>query len=312
MSETLSGAIAELAARDGSAVALVSPDEHLESTYADLAAQARAFAYVLDSRDIQSADRFAIKMRNQAAYVTCLLGAWRIGAAVVPVDPMLKGPDARDLIKASGATALAIDAGGLVELHGLRAECSTLRATFVAGSEPIEDGCIALDAALAAAADVHRPQLLNVAGDTVATESYRAHTDGFEPVRCTHADLLGHAHGVASEFRLNDTDKGVVAIQLGHRDGVAALAAALTSGGRCIIPERFNARAFWEMAAAQRATWLALVPTQFYDLSFSGPPPNGAHEVVRGVAVAGSSIPANARDEFTRKFGIQVRAMRPS
>jgi len=309
---TVSHVLAERADRESSATAFVFPDEHVELTFADIASRARVFSRVLEAHDVAAGDRFAIMMGNGLAYVTCLLGAWRLGAAVVPVDPMLKGPDARDLIMASGASALAIDQKRLVELHGLRAECTTLHATIVAGAYSPEDGDIELDTALAAAANSNPQQLLNVASDAVAVESYRAHTDGFEPVRRTHADLLSDANALISDLRLNDSDRAVCAIQLGHRDGVTALVTALTSGGQCVVPERFDGRRFWELVAAQRATWLALVPTQFYDLLFGGPPSTGSHQSVRSIVVTGSSIPAQAREDFEQRFGIQVRVFKPA
>ena len=302
--------LAARADRDGSATALAFPDEHAELTFADIAARAKALSSALDSHGIESGDRFAIMMANRLAYVICIFGAWRLGAAVVPVDPMLKGPDARDLISASGARGLAIDAKRLVELQGLRRECTTLRATFVADPESTEDGCISLDAALAASARSDHPHLFNVSGDAIAVESYRAHTDGFEPVRRSHAALLADADALASDLGLTDADKAICAIQLGHRDGLTALLAPLTSGGRCVVPERFDARRFWELVAAQRATWLALVPTQFYDLQFAGPPAGGSHGSVRSIVVAGNSIAAHAREEFEKRFGIVVRPMR--
>ena len=309
---TVSHVLAERADREGAANALVFPDEHVELTFADAASRARVFSCVLADRGVAAGDRFAIMMGNGLGYVTCLLGAWRLGAAVVPIDPMLKGPDARDLIMASGARALAIDQKRLIELHGLRRECTTLRTTIVAGAHSPEDGDIELDAALAAAANSDHQQLLNVASDAVAVESYRAHTDGFEPVRRTHADLLSDANVLTSELHLVETDRAVCAIQLGHRDGATTLVAALTSGGQCVVPERFDGRRFWELVAAQRATWLALVPTQFYDLLFGGPPQSRSHTSVRAAVVTGSAIPARAREEFEKKFGIQVCGMRPA
>jgi acyl-CoA synthetase (AMP-forming)/AMP-acid ligase II len=309
---TVSHVLSERADRESSIVAFAFPDEHVEVTFAEIATRARAFSLVLESRGVAAGDRFAIMMGNGLSYVTCLLGAWRLGAAVVPVDPMLKGPDARDLIMASGASALAIDQKRLVELHGLRGECTTLRVTIVAGAHAPEDGDFELDAAIAAVANANHQQLLNVASDAVAVESYRAHTDGFEPVRRTHADLLSDSDALTSELGLDDTDRGVCAIQLGHRDGATAIVTTLTSGGRCVIPERFDGRRFWELVVSQRATWLALVPTQFYDLLFGGPPASGSHKSVRSIVVTGSSIPAQAREEFEQKFGIQVRRMRPA
>lgn len=289
--------------------AVVFPDDHVDMTRADVKVRADAAAAVFSSAGLAHGKKIAVMLPNGARYATCLFGSWRLGSIVVPVDPMLKGPDARDIIKASGASALVIDERRLVELSGLLDECDSLTAVFAVGRAPSLPLFCEFDALLSAAVEAKAtvssvgPQ----AGD-IAIESYRFHTDNLEAVRRTHEALSRDAELLADQIALTSEDRGICAIPLGHSDGATTLVAATAAGSRLVIPERFDARRFWEQAAAQRATWLALVPTQFLDLQFAGPPASKAHESVRVVTVAGRAVTSTARDEFAEKFGVRVVA----
>ena len=305
--------IATRATQDPGRATIVSPDEHAEMTNADVDIRAEAAARVFSDASLMAGQRLAVMMASGARYVTCLFGAWHIGAVVVPIDPMLKGPDARDVLKASRASALVIDERRLIELSGLLEECDSLKTVFTVGTAAEDRLMRHFDAALSHAMDSIQAITANRPRSTdLAIENYRFHTENLEPVTRTHGGLLRDAEQMASELTLTVEDRGVCSIPLGHRDGATALVAAVSAGSRRVIPARFDARRYWELVAAQRATWLALVPTQFLDLHFAGPPANGAHKSVRVVMVAGQAVTSKVRDEFTEKFGVRVVAQEPS
>jgi acyl-CoA synthetase (AMP-forming)/AMP-acid ligase II len=302
---TLSSLVATVAASEPERTALVCPDEHVDLTYGDLAARSSAAAAMLSNAGLSAGHKLAVMLPSGARHVTCLLGAASLDLTIVPIDPMFKGPDARDVLKASGARALVIDAKRLVELTGLIDECGTLEAVFVAGGTSAGVRFRDLDRELAdraGASVVGSPKR----PESNAIEAYRFHTDRLEAVPRTHAALVADSVALAQRLSLNEGDRGICAIPLGHTDGVTALGAAIASGSRLIIPERFEARRFWEFVVTQRATWIALVPTQFLDLNFGGAPANGAHDSVRVAAVSGASVSAKMLEEFTVRFGITV------
>ena len=153
--------------------------------------------------------------------------------------------------------------------------------------------------------DCDRPQ-----PDDVAIEAFRFHTDNLEAVPRTHDELSRNAMELAERLALSKEDRGISFIPLGHSDGATALGATIASGSKLVLPERFDARRFWELVAAQRATWLALMPTQFLDLAFAGPPASGAHKGVRVVTVSGTVVTAEASKSFAERFGIDVQLSR--
>lgn len=304
-------AIAEVietrAEQDLTRSALVSPDEHVDLTRADISVQSDVAAAVFSNAGLQKGMKLAVMLPNGARYATCLFAAWRLGSIAVPIDPMLKGPDARDIIKASRASALVIDERRLVELTGLLEECKSVDAVYTIGNAPagprFRDFDAAMTAAVASRQTVERTQSKP---EDIAIEAYRFHTDNLEAVPRTHETLVLDAARLAERLSLTPDDRGICSIPLGHSDGATALVAATTSGSRIVLPARFDARRFWEVAAAQRATWLALVPTQFLDLQFAGPPASNAHESVRVVMVAGKSVTAEAKEAFVARFGVDV------
>jgi long-chain acyl-CoA synthetase len=294
-------------AQDAALTALIFPDEHAELTNAGLRVRADACAAVLSSGGLGRGKKLAVMMGNGSRYATCLFGAWRLGAIAVPVDPMLKGPDARDLIKVSGAAALAVDERRLVELSGLLGECDTLEAIFTVGTAPTEPRIRDFDAALSEAVDLHgKSDIGPPQPRAIAIESYRFHAGNLEAVPRNHDELGRDATQLADRLAMAKDDRGISFIPLGHGDGATVLAAAIASGSKLVLPERFDARRFWELVAAQRATWLALMPTQFLDLAFAGPPASGAHKAVRVVTVSGRVVTAEAKATFVEQFGIDV------
>ena len=304
---TVAHLIATRAAQDPARSALVSPDEHADLTHADVGFRTDAAAAVFTSAGLAHGKKLAVMLPNGARYATCLFGAWRLGSIVVPVDPMLKGPDARDIIKSSRASALAIDERRLVELRGLLDECDSLEAVFTDGSASAENRFRDFDALLAAALEAKQQVVQSLPEpQDPAIEAYRLHTDSLEAVPRTHEALSLEAARLVERLALTGEDRGICAIPLGHSDGATTLVAALASGSRIVLPARFDARRFWELVAAQRATWLALVPTQFLDLQFAGPPGSKAHQSLRVVMVAGQAVTARTRDEFAEKFGVRV------
>lgn len=310
--QTVIDIIATREAQDPTVNALIFPDEHAALTNADLRIRADACAAALASGGLARGKKLAIMMANGSRYVACLVGAWRLGAAAVPVDPMLKGPDARDLIKASGAVALAIDERRLMEVSGLLDECNAVQTVFTVGTAPTSSRFRDFDAALTAATEAHtniddaKPQ-----PNESAIEAYRFHTDNLEAVPRTHDELSRTAVQLAERLALTNEDRGIGFVPLGHGDGATALVAAIASGSKFVLPERFDARRFWELVAAQRATWLALMPTQFLDLAYAGPPASGAHKAVRILTVAGKVVTAEAKANFVDRFEIGVDRRSP-
>jgi len=143
----------------GDRVAVVSRGERI--TYAELGERAHRFAAGLVAAGIGVGDRVAIWAPNSAEWVVSVLGLFRAGAVLVPVNTRFKGAEAADILGRSHARALVtvtdfLDANPLDLLAG--ADLPDLATTIVLAG-PVPEGALAYDAVLAAGSTDDRSEV---------------------------------------------------------------------------------------------------------------------------------------------------------
>src|SRR5213076_1937871 len=77
-------------------------------TYAELQRRADAFAERLRERGVRAGERIAVAIPNRWTFAVALLGGWKLGATVAPLDPLLKS-DERAPILADLAPTLLVE-----------------------------------------------------------------------------------------------------------------------------------------------------------------------------------------------------------
>ncbi|MFI6939776.1 class I adenylate-forming enzyme family protein [Streptomyces sp. NPDC050418] len=75
-------------------------------SYAEADALSDSVAGYLAAQGIADGDRVALMLQNSPHFVLALLGAWKAGATVVPVNPMYKSAEVRHVLDDAGVTAL--------------------------------------------------------------------------------------------------------------------------------------------------------------------------------------------------------------
>ncbi|WEK42014.1 MAG: FadD3 family acyl-CoA ligase [Candidatus Sphingomonas colombiensis] len=95
---------AEAAARFGDRPALLGDDENW--SFAELWRRSRAAASAFLARGVVSGDRIAIWAPNRREWIVATIGAQAIGAAIVPLNTRLKGREAGDILRRTGARML--------------------------------------------------------------------------------------------------------------------------------------------------------------------------------------------------------------
>ncbi|MBA2376043.1 MAG: AMP-binding protein, partial [Rubrobacter sp.] len=75
-------------------------------SFSELDDLANRFATVLAGRSVEKGDRVAVYLQNNPQFLVALYGAWKRGAAVVPINPMLKGRELEYHLTDSGAKVL--------------------------------------------------------------------------------------------------------------------------------------------------------------------------------------------------------------
>ncbi|MGW8768780.1 amino acid adenylation domain-containing protein, partial [Streptomyces sp. NPDC055815] len=198
---TVSERIAEWAAADPAAVAVVCEGEEL--SYGDLDAWANRLAHGLRQRGVGAESVVGLCLPRGVELVASVVGVWRAGAAYVPLDPELPVERLTYMVADSGAAVVLGRGGPLRELRDLRdlpgaevidlddreaAEAFT-RAEAAAPEAPVRGGAEASDPEAAApeAADPEAP----VRGAGLAYVIYTSGSTGRpKGVAATHGGLM--------------------------------------------------------------------------------------------------------------------------
>ena len=102
-------------------------------TYAEVLTRVEAAAAGLRALDVRPEERVAMVMLDSVEFVATFLGAMRIGAVPVPMNPLLPGRDLGVIVADSRARVLVISAEREASLSDLRAGAPELTAVVTTG-----------------------------------------------------------------------------------------------------------------------------------------------------------------------------------
>src|SRR6476620_1516464 len=104
MSRNLATVLTESAERDGDAVAIKLDDAEL--SYKHLDGASAHVAGLLRSKGVEPGDRVGIMLPNVPYFPVVYYGALRLGAVVVPMNPLLKAREVAYHLSDSGARVI--------------------------------------------------------------------------------------------------------------------------------------------------------------------------------------------------------------
>jgi long-chain acyl-CoA synthetase len=244
-------------------------------TYHELESRAARVAGALRAEGIDPGDRVTIEGHNTIAFVASYLGALRVGAVAVPLNPYAPGPELdRELVTAEPAVVLG----------------------------PPLDGVGGADAA----ATVERD-------DTdVAVLLFTAGTAGApKAAMLTHGNLASNIRQVLDHpgLALNASDVSLGALPFFHVFGLnAVLGIGLAAGASTVLLEHFHPNEALRAVRDQRITVLAGVPAMynaFLELDDDDAPAD-AFASVR-LAVSGAApLSEEVFDGIRKRFNVVV------
>jgi fatty-acyl-CoA synthase len=261
LADTIGANLRRTAQRFPDREALVSVNERLRLTYAELDATVDAWAAGLVRRGVAKGDRVAIWSPNCVEWVLLQYAAARAGAVLVNVNPAYRAGELRYVLAQAGVSllfcaerhrsadyrAMVAEAGGQVE-----------RLAHVAflGTDDV--------------ADLYRDHgPLAVAGldcDDPINIQYTSGTTGFpKGATLTHHNLLNNGFFVGELLGYDETDRVCVPVPFYHCFGMVMGNLACTSHGACIVipAPSFDPEATLAAVRDERCTSLYGVPTMF-------------------------------------------------
>ncbi|MFC4942618.1 class I adenylate-forming enzyme family protein [Pseudonocardia sp. GCM10023141] len=243
---------------------------HATRTVADVDADSDALAAALAGLGVGTGDRVALYLQNVPQWVVGLVGVWKAGAIVVPVNPMLRERELQVILADSGATvlialeslapvALAVQGQTAVrtivttsELEYLGDEVPPLLAASVRKPGPVD---------LIALIDAHRrsgpPSIPEPQPADVALLTYTSGTTGPpKGATNTHGNIAFNAQTIRDWARLTPADVCLGVAPLFHITGlIAHMGVALLTPLPLVLGFRFDTGTVLELIERWRATF---------------------------------------------------------
>jgi acyl-CoA synthetase (AMP-forming)/AMP-acid ligase II len=263
-------------------------DQRQELDNARFAETVRAVAAMFASAGLGRGDVLAILLPNRVELITSMFAAWRLGAAVTPVNPALTAQEARYQIDDAGATLVVADDAGAAMLRG--------------GADRI----IGLEEVTAPPRPLAAPALVTDPG-TLALLIYTSGTTGRpKGVMLDHANISATAELIIGWFEMTAGTRCLLVLPLFHVNGImVSVVSPLLAGGSTFIAERFHADSFWATVEHVGPTFFSAVPT-IYALLVSRPSTQPDTRSLRFVICGAAPMPRPLIGEFEERFGVPL------
>ncbi|WP_367375312.1 class I adenylate-forming enzyme family protein [Pseudomonas lini] len=225
--------------------ALCVADDSISLTNRQFHSRVLAAAGVFADRGVGVGDIVALMLPNQVEFVVAMFAAWRLGAAVTPINPGLTSKEATHQLVDSGAKLLINVSGEAIVPNLQSLPVATLETGTPYTGVPFEE-----PAALAL--------LIYTSGTTGLPKG----------VMLDHANIEAMSEMGRHSLKVTAADHCLLILPLFHVNGiVVSTLIPLSSGGRVTIRKRFNVDTFFEDVEWLRPTYFSAVPTIYAMLS---------------------------------------------
>jgi fatty-acyl-CoA synthase len=273
---TIGSALALAADRWGEREALVSVEQGVRWTFAELLDQADRFAAGLLALGLEPGERIGIWAPNCVEWTVTQFAAARAGLILVTINPAYRATEAAFTIAKAGLSALVFaERFKTSDYAAIMAEIAPglpmLRTVIQIGGDPAP--WIAFADVAARAGDADRDRLLAIGPTLAPTDAiniqFTSGTTGLpKGATLSHRNILNNGYFVGRAQALKAGDRICIPVPLYHCFGmVMGNLASITHGATMVYPAAgFDPGAVLAAVAAERCTALYGVPTMFIAL----------------------------------------------
>ncbi|MEA2227713.1 MAG: long-chain acyl-CoA synthetase [Solirubrobacteraceae bacterium] len=282
-----------------------------------------ALAVALGELGVVRGERVAVYLQNVPQFVLATVATWKLGAIVVPVNPMYRERELEEVLVDSGAVVLVALEGLYGDVAAAVVERTPVRAVVTTSELDLLDGAVPEALASArrerheAAHDLveltqafagRHPAAVDLDGSDVAFLTYTSGTTGPpKGAMNTHANVVFQAQVYRDWIRLGPEDSVLAVAPLFHITGlIGHLAVAMVVPMALVLFHRFDPGVALELAERHRPTFTIGAITAFIALMNH---PSAEHRdlsSLRKVYSGGAPIPPATVEAFERRFGAYV------
>jgi long-chain acyl-CoA synthetase len=275
------------AASDPGGSCLVDAGRELDN--ATFAAEVRGTSSALAEFGIGRGDVVAVVLANSIDLVTVMFAAWRLGAALTPVNPALTEHETQHQVTDSDARLVVVDDASLSKVEGGAARVCVI------------DELLRRDAPSDAGPPRTEPEQL-------ALVIYTGGTTGRpKGVMLDHANVAATAAMIVDWFEMTSADRCLLVLPLFHVNGImVSVVSPLIAGGSTVIAPRFDPKTFWDLVERFRPTFFSAVPTIYAMLTGLPADVRPDTSSLRCAICGAAPMPAAAIGDFEDRYGVGI------
>lgn len=273
----------------------------------------------LAERGFRPGDRVAIMLQNTPHFVLALLGAWKAGGTVVPVNPMYKGAELAHILGDAEVSALVCSRHGWEDYIRETAAASPVRIALTADARDLQtrdDERVLRDQPIPVPGDTEdllavaragaRPPSVPAPGpDDIALISYTSGTSGTpKGATNTHGNI---SYNADRQHLLHELPTGSTLFALAplfHITGmVCQLCACISGAGTLALAYRFETGVVLDAFAEHRPLYTVGPSTAFMALMAHPRATRDHFSSFRIISSGGAPLPPALVERFQSGFG---------
>ncbi|WP_432170613.1 class I adenylate-forming enzyme family protein [Streptomyces sp. 1222.5] len=277
----------------------------------------------LAARGLERGDRVAVLLQNSPHFVLALLGAWKAGATVVPVNPMYKSGEVAQVLRDAEVSALvcsdrawesylrqtAADSPVRIVLTGCELDFQTRGDARVLTFERLPKPPDTDDLVAVARQGGRAPGGRTPRPDDIALISYTSGTSGTpKGATNTHGNIMHNAERQRTGLDLPDAPVYYALAPLFHITGmVCQLGACLNSAGTLVLAYRFDPGVVLEAFAEHRPHYTVGPSTAYMALAAHPDVTREHFTSFVNISSGGAPVPPALVERFRERFGPYIR-----
>ncbi|MFH1036423.1 MAG: long-chain fatty acid--CoA ligase [Pseudomonadota bacterium] len=253
---------------------------------------------------VRPGDRVAILHPNSSQLFLAYYAIVKIGAVVVPINPVYTPREIVFILNDSGATVLLAHESLSANAQVAADQAPALKTVLTrSANQTMEDAL-----AMSASNGTSLAALPELTPDTPAFTFYTSGTTGRpKGVVLTHRNLCFGGPNIAQSFGLRESDVAMVVLPMVHIFCIASpFMGSLSAGGSVVVLESFKTEIVLEAFSRHGVTWFPGVPTMFtYLLSGVDSERHDVSSLRMGLS-GGASLPVEVLRQWEERFGARV------
>ena len=289
-----------------------------DTSYGEFEQTVARFAAALQNLGVQKGDHVALLLGNTPHYLISLYASMRIGATVIPINPIYT-PDEITYIIQNGDVKVVIALDLLLPLveAGVRLfpqvesyiVCETtpdVAEKYTALADDVKVKTKLFMQVLTTTPNTVEP--VAVDSNDTAIILYTSGTTGHpKGAMLTYDNIYSNARDIGDYLKMSSDDRVIATLPVFHVFALTVVVnAPLMKGATILLAPRFSPGDIFDLAETQKPTIFAGVPTMFNFLYQYDQGDIAAFSTLRLAISGGSSLPVSLLHNFENKFNVRI------